>query len=141
MMIFLEIVLTVAIEVAGTILLELLVELGVRGTVDALKIKKQPNEFVAAIAYAFLAAALGALSLRIFPNHPIKSEYLRLANLFITPALVGWLMATRGKTLRQNEKETIRLDSFIYGFVFAFIFILIRYNHAVKAACFFDPCN
>jgi hypothetical protein len=86
---------------------------------------------LAILGYAFLAGALAVFSLVFFPEHLIKNPDYRVAGLVISPIAVGILMAIRGGWLKRNEKEPIRIDSFFYGFLFAFVFASVRYWRAL----------
>jgi hypothetical protein len=48
-------------------------------------------------------------------------------NLLITPTLVGLTMATIGWLRRREGKLVTQLESFVYGFLFAFGMALIRF--------------
>lgn len=86
--------------------------------------------WVAAIGYAVFGAVAGAISLAVFPALFIKPEWLRLLNLVVTPLAAGAIMGLIGGWRRRHEKETIRLESFSYGFCFAFTMALVRHLHA-----------
>lgn len=80
--------------------------------------------------YGLLAALFGSFSFLISQHHFIQNPNLRLINLFATPTLIGALMHIRGKFLKKRSKSPIAIDSFGFGFYFAFIFGLIRFFFA-----------
>jgi hypothetical protein len=83
--------------------------------------RKPPiNPWLAAIGYAVLGAALGGLSVLVVPDLLIKTHWLRAANLVLTPLIAGLAMAGLGAWRRRHEKDVIRLETFAYGFLFAF---------------------
>ncbi|HVK53871.1 MAG TPA: hypothetical protein VM532_02470 [Burkholderiales bacterium] len=88
---------------------------------------KPVHPWLAAIGYLIFGAIAGALSLWLLPNLFVKAEWLRYGNLILTPMVAGIFMAVVGSWRRKREKEVIRLDSFSYGFCFAFSMALVRF--------------
>jgi hypothetical protein len=82
---------------------------------------------LAAIGYLGWGALAGAISLLILPQHFISTTWLRITNLFLTPLLAGFAMAKLESWRRNRQQELIRLDSFAYGFCFAFGMALVRH--------------
>jgi hypothetical protein len=58
-------------------------------------------------------------------NNP-KRRPRRRSSLLISPVIAGLLMALVGSTLRKRGKKVVRLESFGYGFAFAFGMAFIR---------------
>jgi hypothetical protein len=87
-----------------------------------------PRPWLAAIGYLIFGAIGGGISLWLLPDLFIESGWLRIANLLVTPLLSGLLMEAIGTWRRQRDKEVIRLESFAYGFCFAFSMALVRYT-------------
>ena len=83
--------------------------------------------FLAAIGYCLLGLFLGGLSLLVFPEPFVRSERFPGVNLIITPALTGLAMSSIGRLREKQGKYTIKLDSFVYGFLFAFAMALVRF--------------
>jgi hypothetical protein len=119
------------IEVIGELLLqalvEVLVELGLHSVVEPLN--RKPKTWMAAIGYGIFGIVAGAFSLWIFPNN-LTDPSLRLANLLVTPLLVGGLMVALGAWRTRRHQATIGLDKFVYGYLFAFTFGLVRFFFA-----------
>lgn len=115
----LEGVLYLILEVAG--------ELGLRSLGEPFVAREQRNPFLAGMGYFLFGSALGGLSLLIFPDSFMYSERFHGINLLITPVLAGLGMALIGR-LRQRKGQTLlRLDSFIFGYIFALPMALIRF--------------
>lgn len=114
------------IEVVG----QLFAELGLRSAVSKFGPKNQIGSFISFLGYIALAVVIGGISLNFFPHHYIKSENLRILNLIGTPTLIGISMWFLRKRLEENQKNTTRLDSFIFGFSFAFVITLMRFFYA-----------
>jgi hypothetical protein len=120
----------ILIQFVGELLLQILAdalfELGIRSVGQALK-REPANPFLAAIGYIVMGSAAGGISLLIFPRHLIQIQWLKLLSLAAVPAAAGVTMSLVGRLRRRQGKELIRLDSFIYGFVFALAMTLIRF--------------
>ncbi len=80
-----------------------------------------------AAGYVLLGAAAGAASLWLLPGLFIKSDGLRFANLIITPLLSGAVMAWMGSWRRRHDKNTLRIETFTYGYCFAFSMAVVRF--------------
>lgn len=50
-----------------------------------------------------------------------------MANLLLTPVLVGYGMVLTGKLRARRGQTAPRIDRFIFGFLFAFSLGLVRY--------------
>lgn len=106
---------------------EMIVEVIDHGMRETFRKPKPLAPWLAAIGYLAWGAIFGALSLWLFQSHFIQSQWLRLANLFLTPIVAGLIMAKVGAWRRKRDQEPIRLDSFAYGVAFAFGMALVRY--------------
>jgi hypothetical protein len=82
---------------------------------------------LAAVGYMLVGAASGAASLWLMPTLFIRSEPLRFVNLVVTPLLSGATMGWIGNWRRRHDKTTLRLESFAYGFSFAFSMAVVRF--------------
>ena len=131
---FLEVILQCFFEFVLQLIAEVLGEVGSRSCENWFKQKRIQNPWLAGAGYLLLGVAIGAISLIIFKNSFIQSPAIRLANLFLTPALVGGAMAFIGWLRSKNDQELVRLDRFGYGFLFAFGMALVRYIYAFPLA-------
>jgi len=82
---------------------------------------------IAAIGYLGWGALAGGISLWIASEHFIETPWLRIANLFLMPLLAGLMLAKLEAWHRNDEQGLIRLDSFAYGFCFAFGMVFVRH--------------
>ncbi len=114
-------------ELLLQIIVEVLIELGFNGVASTIQNRKERSPLLAFIGYCIIGGLAGALSLWIVPHQVIESETFALLNLFITPIIAGLLMSYIGYLRKRRGKDIIRLDSFIYGFTFAFSMALVRY--------------
>lgn len=124
-------VLEVLLELFGELLLQLFGELFVSLGLHGLKqpFEREPNLWLAAISYALLGAAMGGLSLLIFPDSFVPPAW-RLANLIAAPLVAGGLMAVLGALRAKRGQAVLRIDRFGCGYVFALAFALLRYRLA-----------
>jgi hypothetical protein len=120
-----EIILQFLGELLLQLFVELLLELGFHSMANTFERPRNPT--LSAIGYVLWGAIAGGLSLLLFPNSFVHNHALKIANLFITPIVLGVCMMLVGKYRSKKDKPLIRLDSFAYGFLFAFSMSLVRY--------------
>jgi hypothetical protein len=113
-------------EILAQVAFELLAELGVRSLAEPFRRPKPASPFMAAIGYLIYGAIAGGLSL-LLPKMIVVPKSLRLANLLITPIACGFVMASIGRFRERRSDEPIRLDTFMYGYLFALSMALVRY--------------
>ena len=123
-----EFLFTVVGELLLQIIVEVLIALGFNSVANTILERKERNPYLAFVGYCILGAIAGLISLWVVPHQIIESEAFALVNLFFTPIVAGILMSYMGYVRKRNGKDIIRLDSFLYGFIFAFFMGLIRYN-------------
>jgi hypothetical protein len=122
----LEIVVQVFFEFILGLIGEVAVEAISHGASRTGWIRKTANALLPALLYLGLGLIVGWLSTLIFPASFIRSSTLHGISLLINPTLCGLAMAGIGWIRRKKGTAVIRLDSFAYGFVFAFGMSLIR---------------
>lgn len=105
----------------------LLVDLGFHSLKQTTAKRKERNPIFAGIAYALLGLIFGGVSLLIFPEAIVRSGRFHGINILVSPALAGLGMAGLGWLLERSGKRRLRMDSFIYGFVFALPMALVRF--------------
>ena len=78
---------------------------------------------------AWLTAGAGAgwFSVVIFPVLIIDAEWMRIANVVLTPVVAGLIMGKIGTWRESRDMDVLRLESFAYGFSIAFAMALVRY--------------
>ena len=122
-----EIILELIFEGIFYLVYELLVELGFRSLSETITPREQKNPIFAGIGYALLGLIAGGVSLLIFPEAIVRSEHFRGINVLVAPALAGLGMAGLGWLLERSGRRRLRIDSFIYGFIFALPMSLVRF--------------
>ena len=127
MEIIFEIVFEVVFEFILLTVGEVLVELGLRGVSKPFRHEETRGPLLAFIGYGLGGAALGGLSLLVFP-HPLAGVVgFRGVSLIVSPLMAGAAMTGLGWLRRRQGKRLLRLDKFVYGAVFAFGMALIRF--------------
>ncbi len=109
---------------------DVLAELGIRALGESFQSHREHNAFLAALGYAIGGAILGALSLAAFPRSFIKGPILSIVNLIASPISAGLLMYQWGKYRQSRGEYPSARAGFVYGFVFAVAFGLIRFAYA-----------
>jgi hypothetical protein len=110
----------------GEALLQAVGELIGRSVAEPFRREKPINPWLAAIGYLIFGAAAGGLSLLFIPTLLISNTDLRMVNIILTPLLMGLLMSQLGQWRRKHDMTTIRLDTFLYGFLFALSMAAVR---------------
>ncbi|MFI5103544.1 MAG: hypothetical protein ACHP79_01355 [Terriglobales bacterium] len=84
------------------------------------------NPVVAFVGYSLFGAIFGIVSLGLFPHPLVHPSRFHGISLLIGPAITGLMMSATGAVLRSNDKPASQLESFGYGFAFAFGMALMR---------------
>lgn len=114
---------------------ELILELAAEGILDLLLRaigevfagKRRVNPVLAALGYVCLGIGGGGLSLLPFPHRLAPRSRVHGVSLFVIPVLTGLFMSMLGAALRRRGKRSTRIESFWYGFAFAFGMALVRF--------------
>ena len=124
-------ILIAVVQLLGELLLQLLAEFlaesGLEAIREAVRPSKPGRPLVAAIGYVLLGALFAFLSLWPFPHSVAHPIWLQLANLVIAPALAGWVLVAVGRWRVRRGQGALYLHRFIYGYVFALTFALVRF--------------
>jgi hypothetical protein len=127
-----ELIFEFLFQVVGEVLVqasfELLAEFGFRSLADTVKRPRSP--VLSTIGFVLWGAIAGGISLLFFPASPIDDPGLRLANLVITPMLVGVSMTMLGRLREKKGQQLLRLNRFGNAFIFAFSMALVRFAWA-----------
>lgn len=123
----LELILELLLEFGLQIIVELLIEAGFHGLRVAGRASKAFSTAGALLLYFVSGILLGFLSLPFFPQSFVRSANYHGISLILTPLFAGLAMSAVGLLRRQLGKPVMRLDTFGYGFIFAFGMALIRF--------------
>ena len=122
-----ELVFQILAEFILQVLGEALVELGFHSLAEPFR--KPPNPWLAAFGYLIFGAVFGGLSLLILSTHFVIEPW-RILNLIVTPIAVGGVMSLMGCWRTRRGDDFWRIDRFVYGYLFALSFALIRFFFA-----------
>lgn len=122
-----EIIFEFFCEVLLQLFFELLVDLGAVKSKKRGLNQKERNPALSFLGYTIIGAALGGGSVWLFPDLFIRNGTLSIFNLALSPIVAGFLMSLIGYWRRKHSKELVRLDSFLFGYGFAFAFTLVRF--------------
>jgi len=118
-----ELFLEVLFEFAG----EALLDLALRAIAEVFETSRFTSPVLASVGYTLLGASAGGLSLFIFPHPLVHPSRLHGINLLVSPIVTGLVMSLIGSILSRQGKKVVQIESFGYGFAFAFGMALIRY--------------
>jgi|SoiMethySBSTD1v2_1073268.scaffolds.fasta_scaffold473575_1 hypothetical protein len=127
MELILQIILEFFLEFVVQIVGEVFLEIGFQKLSAAPWARKALNATLAVLMYFGLGLIIGGFSILIFPHSFIRSSRLHGISLIITPLLAGLTMSGIGWWRERHGKPVIRLDTFAYGFIFAFGVALVRF--------------
>lgn len=115
------------LEILAPVLGNFIADLGLRSLGEALRGESSSSPGFALLGYALFGVAFGGLSLLVLPEPLVHRESLRLAALWIGPLVGGLAMAATGALLRRRHLRSLRVESFIYGFVLSLAISLVRF--------------
>lgn len=114
-------------EAAFEFVVESLGSLVLRGVAMVFETSEFKNPLQACIGYAFFGGVAGGLSLLFFPHPLVHPSRVPGLSVIISPVLAGLGMSLVGSTLRKRNKKAMQIESFSYGFAFAFGMAIIRF--------------
>ncbi len=131
-----EFLLELLLELIGEFLFELavtaLMDLALRAIAKVFETLRLANPVLASITYVLLGASAGGVSLLVFPHPLVHPSRLHGINLLVSPLplVTGLAMSLIGSILSRQGKKVTQIESFGYGFAFAFGIALVRYLFA-----------
>lgn len=114
-------------ELLLQVLFEAIAELFGHAVKEPFRRPRPVRPWLAAMGYLIFGAAAGGFTVWLVPELFIKAQWLRTANLLLTPVVAGLVMEAIGSWRERRDKEVLRLESFAYGFCFAFAMAVVRY--------------
>lgn len=120
----LELFVEVVLEIAGGAVLDLIAR-GVGRLLVGLFELRSPA--VAWSAYLVLGALTGWLSVFTFPHPIVRPSRVHGISLVVSPVATGALMSAVGSLVRRYGGKVTQIESFWYGFGFAFGMALVRF--------------
>ncbi len=92
--------------------------------------KKNPNPWLGALGFILIGSIVGGFSLLVLPSNLIPVGTSRMANLILTPLLVGLCTSLIGAWRTKRGSWMLPIDKFWHGYVFALTIALIRFIFA-----------
>ena len=117
----------ILLELVLPLFAELLAELALHQLGQIPWIRKTGRVVLTAIMYFGVGLVAGFISILIFPKAFARSSTLPGISLVITPILGGVLMSYIAWFRVRTWDWTIRLETFAYGFLFAFAMTWLRF--------------
>lgn len=122
-----SILLEILLEFVLPLFAEFLAELALHKLGRVPWARKTGRVVLTAIMYIGIGLVAGFISLLIFPKAFARSSTVPGVSLVITPILGGILMSYIAWLRVRSWDWTIRLETFAYGFLFAFAMTLLRF--------------
>lgn len=85
------------------------------------------NPVVTALALGMLGVLVGFLSVVVYPHPLVHPSRLHGVSVIASPLITGFVMSQWGRLLRKHGRRVMPIESFGYGFVFAFAMALVRF--------------
>ena len=82
---------------------------------------------VTTLVFTMVGVAFGFLTAWIFPHPLVHPSKFHGISLLISPVLTGLVMAWIGRAWRRRGRDSVRIESFGYGFTFALAMTLVRF--------------
>lgn len=115
------------IAIVLEVVLEIFVQLFFENGARRLRAWGSTGTALRALGWGICGAAIGGLSLLLFPENIIKNELLRIVHLGASPIVSGFVMAYVGRYRRKKEATDTDLETFVMGFTFALGLVLVRF--------------
>ena len=124
-----DILLELILPFLAEVLIDRLFGLGCQGTDGPSWENRLSNPRLAFLGYGLIGAVCGGLSLLLLPQHLIKNHAGQYANLIFTPVVIGLVFGWLGRHREARGKPKV-LARFSYGFIFALVMALVRFEFA-----------
>jgi hypothetical protein len=114
-------------EVFIQVIFEAIISLISRSIRNLVEESETVSPILAAVGYLLLGFMCGGVSIFIFPHPLIHPSKIHGISLLISPVLTGLVMAQMGLLRQRKDQKAVRIESFWYGFTFAFGIALVRF--------------
>jgi hypothetical protein len=104
----------------------LLADLSVRFVRSLKTSANEPSPVLAAASYSSFGVVAGIISVWLLPHRLFPFSRFHGISLLISPLVTGLVMAQVGLVFRRHDKWVARIESFGYGFAFAFWMAITR---------------
>jgi len=86
---------------------------------------RRADPAVAGLTFGLAGVSFGLLSVWLFPHHLVHPSRAHGISLVVSPILTGLFMAQIGRTVRRWGRQSVRIETFGYGFIFALAMALV----------------
>jgi hypothetical protein len=117
----------ILIEVIVQFIVEVFIALIIRSIRNLAGESRAIDPTLAALGYLLLGAACGAGSVILFPHPIILPSKVHGISLVVSPVITGLIMSQIGLLHRRKGEDAVRIESFGYGFTFAFGVAVVRF--------------
>jgi hypothetical protein len=104
-----------------------LLDLASRAIAKLFEDSEVSSPFLAPVGYGLLGVLTGGMSLFFFPHPLVHPSRIHGISLLVSPVVTGVVMSLIGSMLRQRDKKVVQIESFGYGFAFAFGMAVVRF--------------
>lgn len=128
-----EFIIEVLLELFGEVLLQIVMQALAEAGLHAVR---RPGEhpkappFLLVIGYSLLGLVVGGLSLLVMPDSFLHTQVTRVVGLILAPVASGLAMALIGAWRLRRGQQPLAMDRFAYGYLFALVVSLVRFNWA-----------
>lgn len=127
----LELILGLLLEVVGEALCELILAESFGLTARLFRRVRvsirRSNPVIATFTFILLGIGTGFLSALALPHPFVHLSKLHGISLLISPLISGLVLGYIGRVVHRRGQIPVRIESFRYGFIFAFAFSLVRF--------------
>jgi hypothetical protein len=114
-------------EAIFEIAFEGLASLLIRAIAKLFKTVSDVNPVATTFALGMLGALVGSFSVLAHPHPLVHPSRFHGVSVIASPLITGLVMSQLGRLLRNHGKRVMSIESFGYGFVFAFAMALVRF--------------
>jgi hypothetical protein len=86
----------------------------------------QTNPPFTMLKFTLLGLIFGFVSVLVLPHPLVHPSKFHGVSLLISPVITGLIMGFIGRAVRRRGKIPVQIESFAYGFTFAFAMALLR---------------
>ena len=88
---------------------------------------RKADPVIATVTFGFFGACFGFVSLWLFPHRLVHPTRFQGISLFVSPILTGLLMGQIGRTVQRRGRQSVRIETFTFGFIFALAMSVVRF--------------
>ena len=117
----------ILIEVAFQWLAESVIVLIIRSVRNVASHSEAMSPILAALGCLLLGVGFGSVSVLLFPHPLVHPSKVHGISLVVSPVITGLIMSQIGIVRRRRGGDATRIESFGYGFTFAFGMAIVRF--------------